>query len=774
MNKKYLIAVVFILMVFIIKKDYYSKSNDIILGDKNSIMKGDVNDDGKISSLDYILIRKKILGLTTLDSSAEKRADFNSDNKISSLDYILIKKAIIQGNTKPVVEIKSYKVTFDCNGGTKPTGKLGEQTVTYGTSYTLPSDVCTKNGYVQNGWKSADGSTWTTTNTNNWTWTRTSDVVLTAEWSANKYKVSFNCDGGTKPTGKLGEQTVTYGTSYTLPSDVCTKNGYVQNGWKSADGSTWTTTNTNNWTWTRTSDVVLTAQWEKNAYIITFNSNGGSNISTQFVKEGNKVTNPTVPSRSGYVFIEWQLNGKKYDFNNKVSNDMKLDAIWFKVNQTIYDLKSEEQKAISYIIEPSGTNNISLTFESSDKTVAQVSAKGVITALGGGNSIITIKANNKEIKKIEAVVDYSFFDNCKVSKSYTKFQLTTSKNKSVDLYACIENQPWFHQGLAISNDGIYYTGATFGTWCQKNGKYTLKKYNLSGDCIPNEYGVVMYTSGNSIWKYDKKTGKFTSNYINLGGHGQAFDVTSNNELYLNYFPKSYLNNKYGYGAGHTGVAYFKTTKAHGTYLEPDLALKVNKTGDINVFTSTKAFGSVEYNQDVLTFANQNNPMRLQEHAVDEEHNQIAIMNKDDTPNGNKEIYIYKLSDFKNGKKTLIKKIYLGSVCGNGSSYCADQGIELYGNYLYTIQEVYLSSGNFEGITKIDYTTCPTSDTKSAKCNIENLNIPEKSFGTEGTKMIGLNEIEGISIYRGKVYVGVITNEYSDGKRRNNTLLVDGF
>ena len=57
--------------------------------------KGDVNNDGKISSMDYVLVKNHILDIKKLNGSAAIAADVNGDNKISSMDYVLIKNDIL-------------------------------------------------------------------------------------------------------------------------------------------------------------------------------------------------------------------------------------------------------------------------------------------------------------------------------------------------------------------------------------------------------------------------------------------------------------------------------------------------------------------------------------------------------------------------------------------------------------------------------------------------------------------------------------------------------
>ena len=57
---------------------------------------GDVNADGKISALDYIDIRKHIMGTTITDRGKILASDLDLNNKISTLDYIEIRKILMR------------------------------------------------------------------------------------------------------------------------------------------------------------------------------------------------------------------------------------------------------------------------------------------------------------------------------------------------------------------------------------------------------------------------------------------------------------------------------------------------------------------------------------------------------------------------------------------------------------------------------------------------------------------------------------------------------
>ena len=56
---------------------------------------GDVNGDGKVNTMDYILIRKHILKNPSLTGNELKKADVNSDGKVNSADYIIVRKTIL-------------------------------------------------------------------------------------------------------------------------------------------------------------------------------------------------------------------------------------------------------------------------------------------------------------------------------------------------------------------------------------------------------------------------------------------------------------------------------------------------------------------------------------------------------------------------------------------------------------------------------------------------------------------------------------------------------
>ena len=77
--------------------------------------------------------------------------------------------------------------------------------------------------------------------------------------------------------------------------------------------------------------VFLLTKNTDTVYTISFNTNGGNKVVSQQIKEGEKVTKPADPTREGYEFLGWYLNGKYFNFETEVEGNLTLDAKWKKI-----------------------------------------------------------------------------------------------------------------------------------------------------------------------------------------------------------------------------------------------------------------------------------------------------------------------------------------------------------------------------------------------------------------------------------------------------------
>lgn len=64
------------------------------------------------------------------------------------------------------------------------------------------------------------------------------------------------------------------------------------------------------------------------SYEITFDSNGGTEVEKQVVFEGGHGVKPLHPTKEGYIFAYWSLDGEEYDFTTMIVSNITLVAVW--------------------------------------------------------------------------------------------------------------------------------------------------------------------------------------------------------------------------------------------------------------------------------------------------------------------------------------------------------------------------------------------------------------------------------------------------------------
>ena len=63
-------------------------------------------------------------------------------------------------------------------------------------------------------------------------------------------------------------------------------------------------------------------------YTVTFDTYGGNDIAPATVIDGTPAAKPADPTKEGYAFIGWTINGEAYDFNAPVTGGITLTAVW--------------------------------------------------------------------------------------------------------------------------------------------------------------------------------------------------------------------------------------------------------------------------------------------------------------------------------------------------------------------------------------------------------------------------------------------------------------
>lgn len=212
-------------------------------------------------------------------------------------------------------DINSYTVTFDLQYDEK----IETEQIEYNSTISKKPE---RYGYTFDGWyKSTDftsGNKWSSTAK-----TPANDMTLYAKWTPNKYKVTFNSQGGTSVTA----QTIEYGSKCTPKTP--TKTGYSFDGWyRNAEctGEAW-----NFETDVVTDNITLYAKWIGDVYTVTFDTQGGSPVEAQQVSRDQFVTRPEDPTREGHTFKGWytaKSGGSKFSFTTGIKEDKVIYAQW--------------------------------------------------------------------------------------------------------------------------------------------------------------------------------------------------------------------------------------------------------------------------------------------------------------------------------------------------------------------------------------------------------------------------------------------------------------
>lgn len=146
--------------------------------------------------------------------------------------------------------------------------------------------------------------------------------------------------------------------------------------------------------------IIIFFLLRKPTYLITFDSNGGSVVSSVKVKKGDKIPEPEEPTREGYTFIGWEYEDVLYDFSKPVTKKMTLKAYWtgntsgIELENTTITLKPEDEESLKITINGDELTLEDLEFISSDESIATIDSNGKITAIKDGKVTITIKSKD--------------------------------------------------------------------------------------------------------------------------------------------------------------------------------------------------------------------------------------------------------------------------------------------------------------------------------------------------------------------------------------------
>lgn len=350
-----------------------------------------------------------------------------------------------------------HTVIFDANGGSSVQNQIvrhGELAI-YKTTY--------RYGYKFLGWY-LNGVKY------DFDTPVTKKITLVAKWQKedidnNTYIVDFDSNGGSY----VPSQEILEGNKAKRPSNPV-KDCYDFGGWYTDKALT----KKYDFNTSVTSDITLYAKWIendtcKNTYLVKFNSNGGTSVTSQKVLEGNKAYEPEDPTRNGYKFLGWYLNGSKFNFNTRIYKNITLVAKW----------EYEEEKYYEYCKIDTNTY-YSTSYVSDQKDVWNYSWK--------------IRFNDLRNVENVNVIDVGYIN-------------TTS------MYNTIYNNSFNNQVSMVGGNDLYSVAITSGSM--------LKKYSFKASNFTPDVGQPYYSNG--YWYANlsvrvKNYNNVTSYYAsNIGG-----------------------------------------------------------------------------------------------------------------------------------------------------------------------------------------------------------------------------------------------------------------
>ena len=71
------------------------------------------------------------------------------------------------------------------------------------------------------------------------------------------------------------------------------------------------------------------------SYSVTFDTDGGNEIPAVSVNKDDTVARPQNPTKNGFTFAYWELDGEEFDFSQPITADIKLKAIWEAITYTV-------------------------------------------------------------------------------------------------------------------------------------------------------------------------------------------------------------------------------------------------------------------------------------------------------------------------------------------------------------------------------------------------------------------------------------------------------
>ncbi len=441
----------------------------------------------------------------------------------------------IQANTDFYAEFAAneYIVRFYADGVL-----IGEETVTHGANATAPS-VPTKDHYTHTGWDQP------LTNITN-------HISINAIYTGNTYTLTFNSNGGSA----IAPQARVYPTKTNRPADP-TRAGHNFVGWYTqlSGGVEY------EFNQSLTGNITIYARWETQSVIVTFDVQGGTPApDAQTITYNTQATEPTAPTKPGYVFSGWYLSNVLFEFTTtNVTSDITLVAKYTEEELTV--IYRNDDNSIIETIYVSYGNTI---------TVPALPASRAGYSLAWSENLTNVQIyEDKDVIAVYTAIVYTInYYNLVNGMTHTNKTSYTINDATFNLTAPT-NLP---------------AGTTFAGWYDNPG--------LNGDAVTS---VPNGSTGNKAFYAKLDVTTYTIQYVLDGG--QFVSYANRDEMIVAFLtdfwtflgqPGTLTDFMHGVG---------KTSGFDGLYNDTDYFAALYQVNDKRVYPSTGKFiNQEEYNR----------------------------------------------------------------------------------------------------------------------------------------------------------------------------------
>ena len=505
-----------------------------------------------------------------------------------------------------------HTVRYDANAknDTSVKGIPASQSKTANVDIKLSSGVPTRNGYTFLGWNTqADGNG--TAYAAGATYTHDQDggtVTLYAKWTPWKHVLHYNKNVPTSSTSQTVsnmpvDQTKTFGQLMTISNLVPTREGYTFAGWYTQSNGTGTKYNPgSNYAADQNGGTVnLYAKWTPWTYKIKYDKNVSSSSSSQTVnnmpedqsktQEINVILSDNKPTRNGYIFNGWQVNGTGmiYQPGATFSQDgdsngatITLKAKWTPWEHTVHFDKnvpaSSKSQTVSNIpSDVTKTFDQKLTLNSTKPTRKGYSFKEWNTKADGSGTSYATGGTYDQDHNGGTVTLYAIWTPWTHTVTYNKNVPSNAPSNTTAVTNLPGNQTkTYEKNLTLSTTKPSRTGYNFVEWnTQADGKGTSYKSGsvYSYDRDSNGGTVTLY----AIWTPWKHTVTYNKN-VPASSKSQTVNSLPGNQTKI-YDQTLTLSNNTPTRTGYTFKEWNTQADGKGTSYKKGASYTYNRTSD---------------------------------------------------------------------------------------------------------------------------------------------------------------------------------------------------